>query len=79
MDQVLGQVVLLVLAFVEGFLEIGPELRQRQQRIALVVEALAVGRHVIKPDEICAATAAFGEQQDRRAPIGIGAQHPARR
>ena len=48
--QAIGQVVLVVVALDQVFLGSGAEFLQRQQRVALVVEAPAVGRHVIKPD-----------------------------
>jgi len=60
----------------QGFLRSRPKFLQRQQRIALVVEAPAIRSHVIKPDVVCAATASLGEEQDRCAHTGIGAEPP---
>ena len=43
-----------------------------QQGLAFVVQAPAVGLHVVEPDLIGAAGVGFGEEQNRRRDSGIG-------
>jgi len=60
--QAVGQVVLVVISLGQGLLRGGAELLQRQQRVALVVEAPAVGGHVVEPHLIGTATAGLREK-----------------
>ena len=45
--------------------------------IALVVEAVTIGLHVVKPNVLGASRSCFGENQDGRAHPCIRLEHPA--
>ena len=68
----IGQVVLGVVGLGQRQGGRDAELVFRQQRLALVIEAPAVGLHVVEPDMIGAAGVGFGEHQKRRRDPGIG-------
>jgi hypothetical protein len=53
------------------------ELVLGQQRLALVVQAPAVGLHVVEPDVVGAAGVGLGEEQDGGGHAGIGLEHAA--
>ncbi len=47
-------------------------------RIAFVVQAVAVGRHVVEPDMVGPARVSLGEEQHRRRNAGIRFEHSRR-
>src|SRR3546814_20321527 len=53
----------------------GAELVIGQQRIALVVQRVAVGLHVVEPDMVGAAGVGLREQQDGGGYARVGAEH----
>ncbi len=77
--QHVGQVVPGVFLPGERLGRDGAELILGQERLAFVVQAPAVGVHVVEPDVVRAAGVGFGEEQDSRGDTGVGLERPARK
>src|SRR5690606_39409772 len=71
------QVVLVVLVAGQRYCRSWAELLLRQQRGALIIQAPAVGGHLVEPDWVGSATVGAGEQQDRGGDSRLGLEHPA--
>ena len=72
-----GQVVLRVVVGGERDLGHGAELFLGQQGRASVIQAPAVGLHVVEPDVIGAAGVGLGEEEDGGGDAGVGLEHAA--
>ena len=70
--QEIGEVILGMFLGGELLPRDGAELLRREERGALVIQAPAIGGHIVEPDMVGAARVRLRKEEDRRGDSGVG-------